>query len=163
RDSFNGGFVVAGPGHDGGRPEYGPFRIENGQTRIMRTSSEGFRPQQKDHIRQSELCATCHTLITTALGPRGAPIGNLPEQAPFQEWLHSDYKDKRSCQSCHMPEVNAPVPIARVLGVPREGLSRHTFVGGNFFMQRMLNRYRDELSVGALPTELTASADGTVR
>ena len=39
------------------------------------------------------------------------------------------------------------MPIAAVLGQPREGYSRHTFRGGNFFMLRMLNRYRDELGV----------------
>ena len=38
-----------------------------------------------------------------------------------------------------------------MLGEPRENVSRHVFVAGNFFMQRMLNRFRDELSVTALP------------
>ena len=36
------------------------------------------------------------------------------------------------------------------------------FVGDNFFMQSMLNRYRDELDVAALPQELTAAAQGTL-
>ena len=49
-----------------------------------------------------------------------------------------------------------------MLGVPREGLTRHVFVGGNFFLQGMLNRYRDDLSVEALPQELQAAADGTI-
>ena len=53
------------------RPEYGPFEIDTGHTRIMRTLVEGYRPTQADHIRQSELCATCHTLLTKALGPGG--------------------------------------------------------------------------------------------
>jgi hypothetical protein len=50
-----------------------------------------------------------------------------------------------------------------VFGVPREGVARHTFVAANFFVLRMLNRYRDELDVAALPHELTAAADETVR
>src|SRR5207247_130884 len=120
-------------------------------------------PLQNDHIRQSALCATCHTLVTDARGPDGRVVGTFPEQVPYQEWQHSDYKDKQSCQSCHMPIVNEPVPITRVLGVPREGVSRHVFVAANFFMQRMLNRYREELAVEALPQELTAAADGTIR
>ena len=37
-----------------------------------------------------------------------------------------------------------------MLGQPRAGVSRHTFVGGNFFMLRMLNRYRAELGVVAV-------------
>jgi hypothetical protein len=161
--SFNGGFVVQPPRSNDERPEYGPFAIEPGHTRIMRSSSEGYRPTEGAHIRQAELCATCHTLITTALGPGGKPIGRLPEQVPFQEWLHSDFKGTRTCQSCHMPAVKEPAPITRVFGTPRDGVARHTFVAANFFMQRMLNKYREALEVAALPHELTAAADDTVR
>jgi hypothetical protein len=55
-----------------------------------------------------------------------------------------------------MPVVETPTPIASVLGEPRAGFARHEFRGGNFFMLRMLNRYRDELGVEALPQELDA-------
>jgi hypothetical protein len=146
----------------GERHEYGPFQPDAGHARIMRTSTGGFQPTEAPHIRQSEVCATCHTLITKALGPGGKEIGELPEQVPYQEWLHSEYRDKRSCQSCHMPEVAGEAPITSVLGKPRAGVSRHVFVGGNFFMQRIFNRYRNELSVAALPQELTAGAERTV-
>jgi len=80
---------------------------------------------------------------------------------PYQEWLHSDYKDSRSCQSCHMPVVPEPVAVTRVFGEPRQ-LSRHVFVGGNFFLQRILNRYHDELDVAALPQELEAASNRTL-
>ncbi len=162
-ESFNGRFVVDTPDSADNRPEYGPFQIDAGHTRIMRTSTEGYSPTQDDHIRQSELCATCHTLLTTALGPGGKPIGSIAEQVPYQEWLHSDYRDKQSCQSCHMPVVKEPVAITRVFGEPRQGMSRHVFVGANFIMQRMLNRYRDELHVAAQSKELTAAAERTVQ
>ena len=62
-----------------------------------------------------------------------------------------------------MPVIKEPVAITRVFGIPREGVSRHTFVAANFFMQRMLNKYRDDLGVGALPPELTAAANQTIR
>lgn len=162
RESFIGGFVIDTKTPRGERPVYGPFKIEAGQTRIMRTSSGGFRPTESEHIQQSELCATCHTLYTKALGPEGKVVGELPEQVPYREWLHSDYREKQSCQSCHMPVVEEDVPIAKVMGKPREGFSRHAFVGANFFLQRMLNRYRNELSVAALPQELAAAADRTI-
>jgi hypothetical protein len=161
-ESFTGGFVIDPPDAQGNNREYGPFEIDPGHTRIMQSSTEGFVPAQGMHIRQSELCATCHTLITETLGPGGKVVGRLPEQVPYQEWLHSDYKNKQSCQSCHMPVVKQAVPITRVFGVPRE-LSRHVFVAANFFVQRMLNRYRDDLHVVALPQELTAAADLTQR
>jgi hypothetical protein len=162
-ESFNGGFVVPAPQDPEARPEYGPFETEAGHTRIMKSSSEGYRPTQSDHIRQSEMCATCHTLLTQALGADGNVIGRLPEQVPYQEWLHSDFRNTQSCQSCHMPAIAQPVPITRVFGTPREGVSRHTFVAANFFMLRMLNRYRDELDVEALPQELAAAANETTR
>jgi len=129
----------------------------------MKSSSEGYRPTQADHIRQSEICATCHTLLTQALGSDGKRIGRLPEQVPYQEWLHSDFKNTQSCQSCHMPVVKQPVPITRVFGVPREGVSRHVFVAANFFMLRIAQPYRDALDVAALPQELAAAASETTR
>ena len=81
-ESFVGGFVIDSTRSRGEREEYGPFKIDDGENRIMRTSSGGYRPTEGEQIRQSELCATCHTLITTALGPGGQKIGELPEQMP---------------------------------------------------------------------------------
>jgi hypothetical protein len=162
KESFNGGFVLA-PQDAPDRPEYGPFDIDKGQVRIMKTSTGGFQPTKNtDHIQKSELCATCHTLITTAFGPDGKVVGALPEQMPYQEWLNSDFKTKQTCQDCHMPVVEEPAPITRVFGVLRNGLKQHTFVAANFFMQRMLNRYRDDLDVETPPDEMAAAADYTV-
>ncbi|MCU1293786.1 MAG: hypothetical protein JWP08_2636 [Bryobacterales bacterium] len=163
RESYNGGFVVHGPDADGRHAEYGPFDVQRGLKTIMRSSTQGYRPEKADHIRESELCGTCHTLITTARGPGGKPIGELPEQMPYPEWLHSDYRNKQSCQNCHMPEINGPVQISRVLGEERKGARLHSFRGGNFFMLQMLNRYRGELGVAALAKELTDNAEATAK
>lgn len=162
RESLVGGFVIDPPMADGERAEYGPFAVEAGLRRVMRSSSRGFRPVEGPHIRQSEVCATCHTLITKALGPGGKELGEFPEQVPYQEWLHSGYRETRSCQSCHMPEVREPVRVANTFGPPREGVRRHPFLGGNFFMLGMLNRYRGELAVEAQPGELTAAVERTL-
>jgi hypothetical protein len=162
RESFVGGFVIDPPVSKDNHPEYGPFPIQTGQQRIMDTSSAGFRPTDATHIRDSALCGTCHTLYTTARGPGGKEVGSLPEQTPYQEWLHSDYRDKTSCQACHMPEVKGPAPVTAVLGELREGLHRHTFVAANFFILRMLNQYRQDLSVQAQPQELTTASEETV-
>ena len=124
----------------------------------------GFVQAEAPHIKQSELCASCHTLITEAFGPNGEVVGSLPEQMNYQEWQHSAFrKEERSCQSCHMPPVAGPVRISSVLGDTRDQLSQHVFVGGNAFMVRMLNRYRSELGVAALPSELEATARATMR
>ena len=161
-ESFVGGFVIDTIRPPGEREEFGPFQIDNGENRIMRSSSGGYRPTEGKHVQRSELCATCHTLITTALGPKGEKIGELPEQMPYQEWFNSDFRDRQSCQDCHMPVVGEPVRMASALGKYREGVSRHVFVGGNFFVQRMLNRYRGDLGVVALPAELEGAAARTV-
>jgi len=161
-ETFTGNFLVDSPDPRGQRHEYGPYATDAGHTLVMKTSTEGFTPTQADHMRQSQLCASCHTLITEALDAAGKPIGRLPEQVPYQEWLHSDYKDERTCQSCHMPVVSEPVAITRVFGEPRQ-LSRHVFVGGNFFLQRMLSRHHDDLDVAALPQELEAASNRTIQ
>jgi len=62
-----------------------------------------------------------------------------------------------------MPVVEEETRIAVTLGLPREHMGRHVFVGGNFFMLRMLNRYRNELGVLALPSEFEAAADRTIQ
>ena len=162
RASFVGGFKIDETSQPGQRHEYGQFDIKKGHTTIMR-SSVSFEPKEnKKVIQSSELCATCHTLITSALDAQGKVIGELPEQVPYQEWLHSDYKETRSCQDCHMPRVKEDVPITSVFGEPRSGFSRHTFVGGNFFMQRILNRYRNDLGIPAQPNEMDAAVNRTI-
>ena len=160
-ESFVGGFLIDEQTRQGERPIYGPFEVNKGHTTIMHSSS-AFRPAEGKHIRSSELCATCHTLKTKALDAQGGVIGELPEQMPYQEWLHSDFRATKSCQSCHMPVVNEQVRIASVFGEPRDGFARHTFVGGNFFMQRMLNRFRDDLSIAAQPQEMDAAVLRTI-
>ena len=161
-ESFVGGFVIDTTRPPGEREEYGPYEIDKGEHRVMRSSSGGYRPTEGTHVQQSELCATCHTLITTALGPKGETIGELPEQMPYQEWFNSGFRETQSCQSCHMPVVTEPVRMTSTLGKFRDGVSRHVFVGGNFFVQRMLNRYRGDLGVQALPQELESAAARTI-
>jgi len=100
RQSFVGGFVVNKPLGSDPRAMFGPFDADAARQSIMH-SVTGARPSEGKHVQQSELCATCHTLITQAFGANGEVIGSIPEQVPYQEWLHSAYKDQRSCQRAH--------------------------------------------------------------
>jgi hypothetical protein len=156
RESFSGGYSIDLAARPEERPLYGPFPVESGRVRIMH-SATGFRPEQSDHVRQSELCATCHTLYTKARDESGAVVGEFPEQVPYLEWRHSSFASQRSCIACHMPVVEGTARMSSVLGEPREGVARHDFRGGNAFMLKMLNRYRDELAVQAQPAELDAA------
>jgi len=140
RESFVGGFTLAPRTPDGLRI-FGPYDIERGLKRTMHSATDA-TPEKADHLRQSEVCATCHTLYTEAFGPKGEVIGSLPEQMPYLEWRHSAFAREKTCQSC---------------------LARHTFLGGNFFMLRMLNRFRASLGVTAPAPELDAAARATLR
>jgi hypothetical protein len=138
--SFTGGFVIDTTLPIEQRPLFGPFTPDKGLQSVMH-SATGFQQAEGLHVRQSELCATCHTLYTNARGPNGESLGRFPEQVPFQEWQHSQYAKTTSCQACHMPPIAGAAPIASVLSPPREGSRLHSFVGGNFFVLRMLERF----------------------
>jgi hypothetical protein len=159
--TFNGNVLIAKAAAGQDRSEYGPFAIDAGHRRVMLSSTGGFLPVEGDHIRDSALCGSCHTLYTKALGPGGNDVGVLPEQMPYLEWLHSDYSAKQSCQSCHMPEVHEAVRVTATYGQPREGVHRHEFVGANFLIEGMLKEHHDELSVNATPDELAAAQERT--
>jgi hypothetical protein len=155
--SFDGGFIVDTQKKDEEREIFGPFDVDTGRTRVMH-SSVGFTPTKVDHLQRAELCAGCHTLLTHAIDDKNNPAGNLPEQVPYQEWLHSDYAKTNTCQSCHMPVVEGEAPITSTLGKTHTDVRRHVFVGGNAFVLRILKDHRDELGVIAPPDELEASA-----
>jgi hypothetical protein len=161
RNSFNGGFVVDTTRGPGQRLIFGPFHMDSGRASVMRSATR-FQPWTAPHIASSDLCGSCHTLFTETLDRAGRVLGEFPEQTPFLEWRHSAYRNERSCQSCHMPVVPDSAAMSSVLGQPRAGVSRHVFRGGNFFMLRMLNRYREELAVAALPQELENEAEATI-
>ena len=154
--SFDGNFVIRGSVD----PQiFGPFEVDSGLRRIMQSAS-GFTPETSVHMQKSELCATCHTLFTTSLDEQGREQSRFPEQTPYLEWRHSAYAESKSCQSCHMPETS-PAPISSVLGEPRENFSQHVFRGGNEFMLRLLDKYRDELLVKAPSSDLKRAAAAT--
>ena len=155
--SFSGGFAVDRSAPPEGRPVYGPFEPDSGGAGIMH-SATGFRPQEAEHVQSSELCATCHTLFTHSVRPDGEAGPEFPEQVPYLEWQASAFAGEQSCQDCHMPEAEEELPVTMVLGRARPEVSRHVFRGGNFFMLRMLDRYRDELGTVALPAEMELSA-----
>jgi hypothetical protein len=161
-DSFTAGFEVDTTTAPGERNIFGPYDVDAGRTRLMRSASR-FVPTRADHIQSSELCATCHTLITHALSPEGEVVGEFPEQVPYLEWRHSAYAGEQSCQSCHMPVVREEMPITGVMGIPRQEMSRHVFRGGNFFMPKLLNAARLPLGVAALPQELEVTSLRTAR
>ena len=110
RESFVGGFVIGAPNAQGERLEFGPYAPDAGHARIMRTFDRRLSsPPSRRTFARARFAPPATRCITKALGPGGKEIGELPEQVPYQEWLHSEYREKRSCQSCHMPVVQEDV------------------------------------------------------
>ena len=160
-ETFSGNFVVDSATAWGSRRILGPFEIDKGRTTIMHSATR-FQPGQGMHVQSSQVCATCHTLFTHSPAPAAESLPPMPEQVPYQEWEHSSYKDTNSCQSCHMPVVNEPVAISSVMGDPRDGVSRHSFLGGNFLMMRILGRNAQALGVTVAPEEFERAAARTL-
>jgi cytochrome c551/c552 len=158
--SFSAGFVIDTSTPWGSRRIFGPFDIDKGRQRVMR-SSTGFEPEKAEHITSSELCATCHTLFTDAFDNNGEKAGGIAEQTPYLEWKHSAYYGRQGCQSCHMPEVEGETAISATVGKAHAEVGRHVFLGGNFFMLKLLNRNRDTLGVAAESLELETAASRT--
>jgi len=162
--SFTGGFTISELAPEEGRTVFGPFEPDEGGAGIMH-SATGFRPTEGSHVQDAALCASCHTLSTHSIRRAEGEGPEFLEQGPYLEWQASGFaaadETGQSCQDCHMPVVREHVPVTRVLGRARPDVSRHVFQGGNFFMLRMLNRYREELGVTALPQEMALAADRT--
>ena len=139
-ETFSGGFLVDSITPVGRRSSYGPFPVDAGLATIMQSAS-GYIPVQSNHIRQSEMCATCHNLFTPYIKNDGTLSEEVfPEQTVHLEWLASVYAQNASCQDCHMIAVEGKSPIANTGGQAQTGINLHTFQGGN---QYMLTALRD--------------------
>ncbi len=108
------------------------------------------------HMVESSLCGTCHTL-ETAHAPGAKPF---LEQSPYLEWRNSvfSYEDgrteeSRSCQACHMAGMG-DMKMAHNPGgfdfpflEDREDVRSHSIVGGNAFLLDMLAIGKETLGV----------------
>lgn len=142
--SFTGGFVINTDGRIYG-PHADPFKMPM-------LHHTGYTPAEGKHILESSLCGTCHTVITPTLDAEGRKLGDFIEQAPYLEWLASDFpRAGVTCQSCHVPQIKdaggKPVPqyIAhRPPGgpfpptQPRTPFGLHFFAGANSAMLSLL-------------------------
>ena len=147
-DSFSGGYLIDVELPAGERDAFGPYPVADQLAQIMQGSS-GFVPRESPHVDLSELCATCHTLYTPFIDAAGEIAGEFPEQMPYVEWQHSSYRDRVSCQDCHMPLARGGVQLSITGGPQREPFFQHVFVGGNVYMLEVLKTYGADLQVTA--------------
>ncbi len=156
--SFTGGFSV-----DFSRKIFGPH--ENPIVAPMEMFIR-YTPAYSEHIKSSALCATCHTVIVP-----GSAGQEVVEQAPYLEWLNSSFNNEAggaqgiSCQGCHMPRTNEDgTPIATAIAKFPDSLSargrysKHTLIGGNSYMLRLMAAYSDWVGSNVPAEELEANA-----
>ncbi len=152
--SFSGHYLI-----ENDRLIYGPFT--NPSTNPMK-NNVNYTPVYGAHTKESELCATCHTLFTPYVDNNGDIVGEAPEQTPYLEWKNSSFATAGiECQTCHMPALKEGVVISnRPTGLgARTPYVNHYFVGGNTYMLGLLKKYGSELGV----TATTAQFDSTIR
>lgn len=136
------------------RPAYGQYTDPD--QGYMRQQS-AYTPVYGAHISSSDTCGSCHNLKTEPVDKQGQPVpgvAHFAEQMVYTEWENSIFDDAgsepRSCQNCHMPKVNQPIPLASAGGtLARPEFAEHTFLGANTVMQDMLKQFKAELGVSA--------------
>ncbi len=134
----------------GNKQIYGPYPTPFSNPMISNT---GYTPVYSQHIRDSRVCQSCHTLITNPLDLNGVPTGGeFVEQSPYEEWKNSDYPGEgTSCTTCHLPEIQ---DVVKISSMPpfldgRTPYGLHHLVGGNVFMLKLLRNNIDELGITA--------------
>ncbi len=143
---------------------WGPYENPFTNPMIMET---GYTPAYGDHIMDSRLCASCHTLITNSVDNAGNPTGNqFVEQAIYHEWLNSNYStNNESCQSCHVPRIDDPVSISTRPPwlEQRSPFGLHHFTGANIFMVNMIKENGEELGVTANEVQFDSAINRNTR
>lgn len=157
REGTSGHYVIDPAAAADNRTAYGPFTPDPAQVPIMQAAS-GFVQTQSTHIQQAELCAACHELYTPYFDVTTGELAKVEfaEQMPYSEWQHSEYRNTKTCQACHMPVVNGTATVASVgspMPGPRPDVSQHSFIGANVYMLRILQQFGSELDVTASPAQ----------
>ncbi len=137
---------------------WGPYTEPFGNPMINHT---GYTPEYSPHIKDSKLCASCHTLLTNTVDLNGVPTGTeFVEQAVYQEWTNSSYPGINvSCQTCHVPEIDDVVTISTMPPwlEGRTPFGKHHLAGANVFMLKMLKQNIDELGVTATEAQMDST------
>ena len=141
------------------RLAYGPYTVGRQLVSIMQTSS-GFIPQQGAQLSQSELCGTCHNLVTPFVDANGEVAGEFAEQAIYSEWDNSAFVGVKGCMDCHMPvaEGRHPALHHRRPGAHAPSPSTSS-LGSNAFMLNILRYFGEQIGV---TTSSAALAQGVL-
>ncbi len=143
---------------------YGPYK--NPFADPM-SSFIGFTVEWSEHINDSEVCASCHSLVTQTVDLQGNYTGDyFVEQATYHEWLNSSFNQNEiECQSCHIPRIDDNIIIAANYAFlsPRRPYGLHHLVGGNAFMLRLLQDNIVPLGITATTEQFDSTIARTER
>jgi hypothetical protein len=157
--NFSGSIEIGGQ-----KKIWGPYPDPFTNPMVINT---GYTPAYSNHINDSRLCGSCHTLITHSVDLNGVPTGEeFVEQAIYQEWENSTFPDDNiSCQSCHVPRIDDPVKISLFPWwlTPKSPFGLHQFAGANVFMSKILKANADEIGVTATATQFDSTIARSTR
>ncbi|MGB1217639.1 MAG: hypothetical protein ACPG5P_07170, partial [Saprospiraceae bacterium] len=143
---------------------YGPFEdVFEGPMQLY----TGYEPVQGEHITESEVCASCHTLIVNTVDLAGNYTGGtFVEQATYHEWLNSRYSVQDiTCQECHMPRLDEPIVTATgYLALDGQfPYGQHELAGANTFMLKLMKENRAALGIEARAEDFDSTLAATYR
>ena len=124
--------------------------------------ASGYIPVQGLHLGQSEICGTCHDLVTPYVDGAGKVAGQFAEQLIYSEWANSAYAKTKTCQACHMPQGQGGVQLSITGGPLRQPFYQHVLVGGNAYMARLMQQNGEALQVAGAPEHFAASIQRTI-
>ena len=131
----------------------------------LMSGQTGFIPAYGEHMRNSEVCASCHSLYTHTQDLDGEETGNVFfEQTTYLEWVNSAFNAENvQCQTCHMPLVEGgAIAATQPNWLFPQRFGKHHFVGGNAFMLKLMRENAMELSLSASPTQFDSTIARTV-
>lgn len=131
----------------------------------LMSGQTGFIPAYGEHMRTSEVCASCHSLYTHTQDLEGEETGEVFfEQTTYLEWVNSAFNAENvQCQTCHMPLVEGgAIAATQPNWLFPQRFGKHHLVGGNAFMLKLMRDNAVQLSLSASPTQFDSTIARTV-
>ena len=132
----------------------------------LMSGQTGFIPVYGEHMRNSEVCASCHSLYTHTKDLEGEETGQVFfEQTTYLEWVNSAYNAENvQCQSCHMPLVEGgAIAATQPNWLFNQRFGKHHLVGGNAFMLQLMRDQAVELELSATEAQFDTTIARTKR
>ncbi len=131
----------------------------------LMSGQTGFIPVFGEHMRNSEVCASCHSLYTHTQDLQGEETGQVFfEQTTYLEWVNSAFNAENvQCQSCHMPLVEGgAIAATQPNWLFPQRFGKHHLVGGNAFMLKLMRDNAVQLNLSATPVQFDSTIARTV-